>query len=199
LPYALRGGAIVPPGNKLPILMKFCSQCASPVTIRIPNGDTKERHVCNECGEIHYQNPKIVAGCIPEWEGRILLCRRAIEPRHGLWTIPAGFMENGETVEQAAMRETLEEACAHVEISGLYAVFNIPHVSQVYMIFRAQLQEGQFAPGIESLETALFFEEEIPWSEMAFPVVVQALERFFSDRPRNAFPPFVDTVTPLNR
>ena len=158
--------------------MKFCSQCASPVTIRLPNGDTKERHVCNECAEIHYQNPKIVAGCIPEWEGRILLCRRAIEPRHGLWTIPAGFMENGETVEQAAMRETLEEACAHVEISGLYAVFNIPHVS---------------------LETALFFEEEIPWSEMAFPVVVQALERFFSDRPRNAFPPFVDTVTPLNR
>jgi len=129
--------------------MKFCSQCASPVAVRIPDGDTLERHVCDACGQIHYQNPKIIAGCIPHWQGRILLCRRAIEPRHGLWTIPAGFMENGETIEQAAMRETYEEACARVEISGLYAIFNIPHVSQVYMIFRAELLDGEFAPGIE--------------------------------------------------
>ena len=99
--------------------MNFCNQCAHPVATQIPDGDTKERYVCNECGVIHYQNPKIVAGCIPEWEGQILLCRRGIEPRHGLWTIPAGFMENGETIEQAAARETLEEACADVEINGL--------------------------------------------------------------------------------
>ena len=179
--------------------MKFCSQCAAPVSLRIPQGDNRERHVCDLCGQIHYQNPKIVAGCIPEWEGRILLCRPAIEPRHGLWTIPAGFMENGETIEQAATRETLEEACAQVEISGLYAVCNIPHVSQVYMIFRAGLCDGAFAPGIESLETALFDENQIPWSEMAFPVVVQSLRRYFSDRRNNHFPPFMDTVTPIRR
>jgi ADP-ribose pyrophosphatase YjhB (NUDIX family) len=179
--------------------MKFCTQCASPVALRVPDGDTMARHVCEACGEIHYQNPKIVAGCIPEWEGKILLCRRAIEPRNGLWTIPAGFMENGETVEQAAARETWEEACAHVEINGLYAVFNIPHVNQVYMIFRAALKDETFAPGIESLETGLFEEAEIPWSQMAFPVVVQSLERYFSDRQRDHFPTFLGTLEPIKR
>jgi len=179
--------------------MNFCNQCAHPVSIQIPDGDTKERHVCDGCGVIHYQNPKIVAGCIPEWEGQILLCRRGIEPRHGLWTIPAGFMENGETIEQAAARETLEEACADVEINGLYGVFNIPHVNQVYMIFRASLKERKFASGIESLETELFSENDIPWSEMAFPVVVQSLKRFFNDRVREEFPAFIDTVAPIKR
>ena len=179
--------------------MKFCTQCANPVSLRIPAGDTLPRHVCEGCGEIHYQNPKIVAGCIPEWEGKILLCRRGIEPRHGLWTIPAGFMENGETIEQAAARETWEEACAKVSIDGLYAVFNIPHVNQVYMIFRAALTVADFAPGIESLETALFEEEDIPWSEMAFPVVVQSLKRYFSDRVEDHFPTFVGTLEPIKR
>ena len=179
--------------------MNFCNQCAHPVSIQIPDGDTKERHVCDACGVIHYQNPKIVAGCIPEWEGQILLCRRGIEPRHGLWTIPAGFMENGETIEQAAARETLEEACAEVEINGLYGVFNITHVNQVYMIFRASLKEKKFASGIESLETELFSENDIPWSEMAFPVVVQSLKRFFNDRVRQEFPAFIDTVAPIKR
>ena len=130
---------------------------------------------------------------------QILLCRRGIEPRHGLWTIPAGFMENGETIEQAAARETLEEACAEVEINGLYGVFNIPHVNQVYMIFRASLKEKKFAYGIESLETELFSENDIPWSEMAFPVVVQSLKRFFNDRVRQEFPAFIDTVAPIKR
>ena len=179
--------------------MNFCNQCAHPVSIKIPDGDTKERYVCDACGVIHYQNPKIVAGCIPEWEGQILLCRRGIEPRHGLWTIPAGFMENGETIEQAAARETLEEACADVEINGLYGVFNIPHVNQVYMIFRASLKEKKFASGIESLETELFSENDIPWSEMAFPVVVQSLKRFFNDRVQQEFPAFIDTVAPIKR
>ena len=108
-------------------------------------------------------------------------------------------MENSETIEQAAMRETYEEACARVEISGLYAIFNIPHVSQVYMIFRAELLNSEFAPGIESLETALFAEEDIPWSDIAFPVVVQALQRFFAERPGDHFPPFVDTIVPVQR
>lgn len=179
--------------------MKFCSQCAHPVSLRVPQGDTLARHVCDACGEIHYQNPKIVAGCIPEWEGQILLCRRGIEPRHGLWTIPAGFMENGETIEQAAARETWEEAYARVDIIGLYAVFNIPHVNQVYMIFRATLKDKEFAPGIESLDTALFDEDNIPWSEMAFPVVVQSLQRYFDDRLANQFPPFVGTLQPIKR
>ena len=135
--------------------MKFCSHCAQQLSFKIPEGDNLPRHVCDSCGMIHYQNPKIVAGCIPEWEGRILLCRRAIEPRHCLWTIPAGFMENSETVEQAAARETREEACAKINIIGLYGVYNIPHVNQVYMIFKGSLADGAFAPGVESLETVL--------------------------------------------
>ena len=127
--------------------MKYCSQCGSRVVLMIPDGDNRERHVCEQCGFIHYQNPKIVTGCIAEWNNSILLCRRAIEPRYGLWTIPAGFMENGETVEHAAQRETIEEACAEVEITDLYSVVNIPHVNQVYMIFRAQMKNANFGAG----------------------------------------------------
>ena len=176
--------------------MKFCSHCAQQLSFKVPEGDNLPRHVCDSCGLIHYQNPKIVAGCIPEWEGRILLCRRAIEPRHGLWTIPAGFMENSETVEQAAARETREEACAKINIIGLYGVYNIPHVSQVYMIFRGPLVDGAFAPGVESLETVLFEEADVPWSEIAFPVVHNALKRYFHDRKHGSFTIFVDTVEP---
>jgi len=162
--------------------MNFCSHCGQPVTLRIPDGDTLPRHVCDACGTIHYQNPKIVTGCIPEWEDRLLLCRRAIEPRRGLWTLPAGFMENGETTAEGAARETLEEALARVEIDRLYALFNIPHINQVYLMFRARLLDLEFAPGPESLEVALFREDEIPWQELAFPVVKETLERYFRDR-----------------
>jgi len=176
--------------------LKFCSQCGANVEFRIPDGDNLHRHVCGDCGEIHYQNPKIVAGCIPLWQNRVLLCRRAIEPRHGLWTIPAGFMENRETLEQAAARETVEEACARVTIDGLYGVYNIPHISQVYMIFRGEIIDGEFAPGTESLETALYNEADIPWHELAFPVVTKALKRFFDDRRRGYFEPFLDYVEP---
>ena len=176
--------------------MKFCSHCAQQLSFKVPEGDNLPRHVCDSCGMIHYQNPKIVAGCIPEWEGRILLCRRAIEPRHGLWTIPAGFMENRETVEQAAARETREEACANINITGLYGVYNIPHVNQVYMIFWGPLADGTFAPGVESLETALYEEADIPWSEIAFPVVHNVLKRYFHDRQQGNFATFVDTVEP---
>ena len=180
----------------VPETMNFCSHCGSSVDLQIPEGDHLPRHVCRDCGAIHYQNPKMVTGCIPEWQDRILLCRRAIEPRCGLWTIPAGFMENGETLEQAAKRETDEEACAKVELGGLYALYNLPHVNQVYVIFRGKLVDGSFAPGLESLETALFEESEIPWHEIAFPVVTRVLKRYFDDRLGQQYLPFIDTIAP---
>ena len=151
------------------------------VVEKIPRGDDRSRYVCEACATIHYQNPKIVAGCIPEWNGRLLLCRRAIEPRLGLWTLPAGFMENLETTEQAAARETWEEARARVVDMSLYGVFSIPHISQVYMMFRARLQAEEYAPGPESLDVRLFEEHEIPWDELAFPVVRLTLEKYYRD------------------
>jgi ADP-ribose pyrophosphatase YjhB (NUDIX family) len=167
--------------------MKYCSQCGASVTLTVPAGDNLPRHVCDACGTIHYQNPKIVVGCIPEWEDRLLLCRRAIEPRYGLWTLPAGFMENGETVQQGAARETREEAEAEVEIGSLYTLFNLPHINQVYMLFRAQLRQPRFGPGAESLETRLMREREIPWDEIAFPVIHEALQLYFRDRAAGRF------------
>jgi ADP-ribose pyrophosphatase YjhB (NUDIX family) len=157
------------------------------VSLRIPAGDTLPRHVCDACATIHYQNPKIVAGCIAEWHGSILLCRRAIEPRYGLWTLPAGFMENEETTAQAAARETLEEACAVVTGLTLYGIFNLPHISQVYIMFRGHLREGQVAAGLESLEAALFEEDEIPWGTLAFPVVRETLRLYYQDRRASEF------------
>ena len=169
--------------------MKYCSSCGASVSLRVPDGDNRERFVCTRCETIHYQNPKIVAGCIPEWNGKILLCRRAIEPRYGLWTLPAGFMENGETTEQAAMRETREEACARVNISALYSIFSIPHISQVYMLFRGELENGEYSAGTESLDCDLFGESDIPWDDLAFPVVRETLQRYFRDaRNNNGFP-----------
>jgi len=167
--------------------MKFCSQCGAPVTLRIPTGDNLPRHVCTSCDTIHYQNPKIVAGCIPEWEGRILLCRRAIEPRYGLWTLPAGFMENHESVVTAAAREALEEANAVVENLILYGVYSLLHVSQVYLMFRGQLKDGQASPGEESLEVRLYAEHEIPWEQIAFTVVHETLRQYFAERRTGAF------------
>ena len=175
--------------------MKFCSDCGTPVTVRIPDGDTLPRHVCDGCGAIHYHNPKIVAGCIPEAGGRILLCRRAIEPRAGLWTLPAGFMENGETSAQGAARETLEEANARVRIEQLYALFDIPHINQVYLMFRGRLLDEDFSPGCESLEVALFEEPEVPWDDIAFPVVRETLARYFADRRSGRFPTHHGLIT----
>ena len=176
--------------------MKYCSHCAAQLNLRIPPGDNLPRHVCEQCGTIHYQNPKIVAGCIPEWGDRILLCRRAIEPRAGLWTLPAGFMENGETTAEGAARETWEEANAQVEISGLYALFNIPHISQVYLMFRARMLEERYGPGSESLEVELFREDQIPWQELAFPVVRETLVRYFEDRRSGEFHLQMGDITP---
>jgi ADP-ribose pyrophosphatase YjhB (NUDIX family) len=167
--------------------MKFCSHCGAPVTQKIPAGDNLPRHVCNQCDLIHYHNPKIVAGCIPEWEDQILLCRRAIEPRLGLWTFPAGFMEIGESTEEAAARETKEEAEADVVITSLYAVFSLPHIGQVYLVFRGRMTSPAFKAGSESLEVKLFSLSAIPWDDIAFPVVKEALTRYVADARRGQF------------
>ena len=167
--------------------MKYCSLCGAEVRVEIPSGDNRPRHVCADCDTVHYQNPKIVAGCIPVWEDRILLCKRAIEPRHGYWTLPAGFMEIGETTSEAALRETVEEANARVELEGLYALMNLPHVDQVYMMFRSSLKDLDFYPGEESSEVRLFYEDEIPWEELAFTTIRETLRLYFADRRQNRF------------
>ena len=174
--------------NGVLLCMKFCSTCGHDLTLRVPDGDNRERSVCDACGMIHYQNPKIVTGCLPVYDDRILMCKRAIEPRAGLWTLPAGFMENGESAEAGAQRETMEEACAEVEIEALYTVFSLPHISQVYMFYLAKLPEPVFAAGEESLDVALFAEDQIPWEQLAFPVVTDTLRHFFADRPQGTFP-----------
>ena len=176
--------------------MKFCSNCGAAVTIKVPPGDNVPRHVCDACGTIHYQNPKIIVGCIPEWEDTILLCKRAIEPRYGLWTVPAGFMENGETTYHGAARETLEEANARVEVGPLYALYNIPHINQVYVLFRARLLDTDFSAGAETLETRLFTEAEIPWSEIAFATVRNTLTHYYEDRRLGAFGFHMGTIEP---
>ncbi|TDJ23910.1 MAG: NUDIX domain-containing protein [Gammaproteobacteria bacterium] len=168
--------------------MKFCSSCGQPVVQRVPPGDDRERFVCEACGTIHYQNPKIVTGCLPIYEGRVLLCKRAIPPRAGLWTLPAGFLENGETTVEGAIRETREEARAEVSVHGLYTVFNLPHISQIYMFFRADLTNLSFSAGPESADVQLFEESQIPWDELAFPVVRDTLRHYFNDRHAGAFP-----------
>lgn len=167
--------------------MKFCSACGEKVDFLIPEGDNRHRHVCPGCQTIHYENPKIVTGCIAEYDGRILLCRRAIEPRHGLWTLPAGFMENNETNMQGAARETAEEANATVENMSLFCVFSIKHINQVYTMYRGDLVGGEASPGTESLETALLTEAEIPWQSIAFQVISETLKRYYKDRRSGQF------------
>jgi ADP-ribose pyrophosphatase YjhB (NUDIX family) len=167
--------------------IKYCSICGAPVEIRIPPDDNRARHVCTACGEIHYQNPKLIVGAIPVWNDQILLCRRAIEPRHGLWTLPAGFMENGETTLEAAARETLEEANAKVELGELYTLYNLPYINQVHLLFRSNLIDLDFSPGVESLEVRLFSEDEIPWDTLAFRPVRFTLQHYFADRKTGAF------------
>jgi ADP-ribose pyrophosphatase YjhB (NUDIX family) len=164
--------------------VKFCSHCGQPVALKVPEGDHLPRYVCAGCGTIHYQNPKLVVGCVPEHGGRILLCRRAIEPRHGYWTIPAGFMENGESTQEAARRESREEALADVEIGSLLAVVHVLHADQVHVMFRARLPEPTFGAGAESLEVVLCDEADVPWADIAFRSVDFALRRYFEDRRR---------------
>ena len=167
--------------------MKFCSECGAEVELIIPDADNRHRHVCIECNTIHYKNPKIVAGCIVEWDNQILLCKRAIEPQYGLWTLPAGFMENGESTHQAAIRETWEEARAPVKILDLYMVINLPHVDQVYMMYRSELQSRTYASGEESLEVELYSEKDIPWDLLAFPVIRETLRYYYRDKEAGEF------------
>jgi ADP-ribose pyrophosphatase YjhB (NUDIX family) len=175
---------------------RFCSHCGSRTDSRIPPGDDRPREVCTGCGRIHYVNPKLVVGCVPEWEDRILLCRRAIEPRYGKWTIPAGYLEAGETVAEGARREALEEARARLEIIEPYALLDLPFVSQVYLIYRARLVDGAFGVGHESLEVRLFGESEIPWDDLAFTTVTRTLRRYFRDRANGEFPFHMGEVSP---
>lgn len=179
--------------------MKYCSECAAPVSVRVPEGDNRPRYVCDSCRTIHYQNPNIVAGCIAQWNDQVLLCRRAIEPRYGLWTLPAGFMEMGETTQQAALRETGEEARARVELDSLYAVFNLPHIDQVYMLFRGRLMDLDFEAGDETLEVALFGRESVPWERLAFQVVSETLKLFFAEQPTGAYSLHVGDIERLSR
>lgn len=159
---------------------------------RVPEGDTHERAVCDSCGFVAYENPKIVVGTVVRHEGRILLCQRAINPRRGFWTLPAGFMENHETVEDAAKREAREEACAEVQLVGLLAVYSIPRISQVQVMFRGTLVDGRCAAGPESLEVALVRPEEIPWDALAFPSVHWALRQESLVDRGLAVPPFTN-------
>jgi ADP-ribose pyrophosphatase YjhB (NUDIX family) len=165
--------------------MKFCSECAHPLSLLIPPDDNRPRYVCGQCGAIHYQNPKMVIGSIPIWQQdgktKVLLCKRAIEPRRGYWTLPAGFMENNETTADAALRETEEEAGARIELHQLFSLLNVPHVHQVHMFYRATLLDLDYAAGPESLEVKLFSEDEIPWDDIAFQTVGHTLKFFFSD------------------
>ena len=180
-------------------MIKFCSHCGSSVVHKVPEGDSLVRAVCEACGHIQYLNPKIVVGCLPVYGDRILMCKRAIEPRYGLWTLPAGFMENNESAAEGAAREAMEEANAHVEIEDLYTVYSIPHISQVYMMFRARLVDPDVSAGPESLEVKLVTEDEIPWDTLAFQMVRRTLTHFLEDRRTGVFVPRFGDILPPQR
>lgn len=179
--------------------MKYCPKCGSDVEQRIPEGDDRLRDICTSpsCGKIHYQNPRVITGCIIEYEEKILLCRRAIDPRYGLWTLPAGFLENAETLSEGAARETMEEANAEVEVIDLFSVLTLAHINQVYMLFRAVLKSPHFAPGIESLEVRLLEESQIPWDQMAFAAVTETMRLYFADRKAGGFRTHTGEMRPL--
>jgi len=167
--------------------MKFCSACSAPVARRVPPGDSLLRYVCDQCGIVHYQNPLLVVGTIPEHEGRVLLCRRAIEPRYGYWTLPAGFMENDETAGAGAERETREEAGARIELLAPFSMVSVPRVNQVHFFFRARLLDLRFEPGEETLEVALYEEAAVPWKDLAFRTVALTLQLWYADRAKGGF------------
>ena len=168
--------------------MKFCTLCGHNLSLRIPETDDRERHVCDACGHVHYVNPRIIVCALPCYDDKMLLCKRAIEPRYGLWTLPGGFMELGESTLEAARRETLEEAGARIDVIELYAMYHILHIDQVHMFYRARLCDLDFAAGKESLEVRLFGEQEIPWHDMAFPAVTDTLRHYFRDLPTGRYP-----------
>ena len=168
--------------------MNFCTQCSAKVALRIPEGDGRPRFVCDSCGAIHYENPRMVVGTLPVRDDTILLCRRAIEPRRNMWTLPAGWLENGETLSDCATRETLEEAWAQVEDLQPYVLVNLPFINQLYFIYRARLINDDFHSGSESLEVKLFSPAEIPWDELAFSAISETLKWYCNDLEKAAFP-----------
>ena len=170
-----------------PRSIKHCKVCGGAAVYSMPADDNRERATCTVCHTIHYENPLNVVGTLPVWGDQVLLCRRNIEPRYGLWTLPAGFMELGETVAEGALRETVEEAGAHIELQGLYTVLNVARVGQVHLFYRARLLDTEFAPGPESIEAKLFREDEVPWDEIAFRTTRETLKRFFADQRRGQF------------
>jgi ADP-ribose pyrophosphatase YjhB (NUDIX family) len=167
--------------------IKHCRDCGSLIAYRVPSDDNRERAVCIDCGTVHYENPLNVVGTLPVWEDRVLLCKRNIEPRFGRWTLPAGFMELGETTEAGALRETNEEAGARIELQGLFTMLNVVQIGQVHFFYRARLLDTRFDPGFETSETRLFLEEEVPWEQLAFRTVRETLHRYFEDRRRGTF------------
>lgn len=174
--------------------MNYCSRCGKKVSLTVPTGDTHARFVCDSCHTIHYQNPRMVVGCIPIWQNKILICKRAIEPKYGLWTLPAGFMENGETVEQGAIRETFEEAGAKVEIIRLHALYSLPQVNQVYAIYLAKMISENFNAGEESLECKLITIDKIPWDELAFTAIKFSLEKYVKNLELKSDKTFLGTL-----
>ena len=168
--------------------IEHCQVCGTPVEHKVPADDNRERAVCPSCGHIHYVNPLNVVGTLPVWGDQVLLCKRNIEPRKGFRTLPAGFMENAETVADAAVRETLEEANARVELGDMFTLISVPHVNQVHVIYRARLRDLDFSAGDETLEVRLFDEAQIPWQELAFPTIGRTLECYFADRATQHFP-----------
>jgi ADP-ribose pyrophosphatase YjhB (NUDIX family) len=173
--------------EKISMPLNFCSNCGGTVSQQIPKGDDRPCHICVSCGTVHYKNPKLVVGCIVEWQDKILMCRRAIAPKIGKWTLPAGYLESAETVAQGALRETWEEARAHVDIIEPYALFNLTFVDQIYFIFRAKLMNLDFSPGPESQAVDLMGQTDIPWKEIAFEVIDEILQRYFKDRSKGKF------------
>ena len=174
--------------------MKYCGVCGSVTVKKIPEGDNRERDCCENCGAIHYSNPKIICGTLPVKDGSVLLCKRAIEPRYGKWTLPGGFLENGETVSQGAFRETLEETDTEVKMGDLYSIFNVPQINQVYMLYMAEVVYEDYSSTSESLEVKFFNEEEIPWDELAFPFVPIVLKNYFSDLKAGTYPLTTHTI-----
>lgn len=162
--------------------IKHCKECGAPVVYRLPDdGDTKQRAICPRCHTVHYENPLNVVGTVPHWGDKVLLCLRNIEPRKGKWTLPAGFMELAETTADGALRETIEEAGAQVEMQNLFTLLNVARVGQVHFFYRARLLSDQFDPGTETIEARLFSEAEIPWDDIAFRTVKETLERYFAN------------------
>lgn len=174
--------------------MKFCPDCGAPTRFAVPEGDDRKRNICTANGDIFYDNPRNVAGCVIEYEGKILLCKRNIAPRFGFWTLPAGFLELGETIAEGAARETQEEACAEARLDGLYTLIDIPHIGQAHLFYRAHLATPEFAPGPESSAVALVAEQDIPWSQLAFPSVLRTLQLYFADRTAGAFTLHDETI-----